>query len=68
MNDPTEPIELLLGRSSLSASDAELAEFARVDGIQRWLIDLLYAVEPARYADPATQFRADPVNAEWDEG
>lgn len=68
MTDPAREIALLLGRSGLPASDAELAEFARVDGTQRWLIDLLYAVEPARYADPAAQFRAEPVTAEWDEG
>ena len=68
MTEPAREIALLLGRSGLPASDAELAEFARVDGTQRWLVDLLYAVEPARYADPATQFRADPVIAEWDNG
>lgn len=61
----TSEIRILMDRSGIPASAPEVERFARSDKVQRSLLDALYAVDDARYADPALVFTVEVSPAPW---
>lgn len=61
-----DTVRALLDTACLPASEAEIRALAAGFGAYRASIDALYAVDAARYADPALRFRAQAQCAEWD--
>jgi hypothetical protein len=58
-------VKMLMDVAGVPATEEEIAMVASQYGRLKGMIDLLYAVEEARYESPALHFTATPVYAEW---
>ncbi|HEY1831430.1 MAG TPA: hypothetical protein VGG38_14440 [Acidimicrobiales bacterium] len=63
--DEAALVKMLLAMAGVPATEEEIelviSQYARLKG----MIDVLYAVEEARYESPALHFTATPTYAEW---
>ena len=60
-----EEVSRLVARAGLPASADEIDKLAAGLPLQRQLLKQLWAVEDARYAEPALIFQADPSLEAW---
>jgi hypothetical protein len=63
--DDAALVKMLLAKAGVPASEEEIklvtSQYVRLKG----MIDVLYAVEEARYESPGLHFTATPTYAEW---
>jgi hypothetical protein len=63
--DEAALVKILMAAAGVPATEEEIvmvtSQYERLKG----MIDLLYAVDEARYESPALHFTATPVYAEW---
>ena len=64
MNDE-QIVTTLLAAAGLSPSPEETATFVAAYPMVKMLVDMLYAVDAARYENMCLTFHAEPVFADW---
>ena len=63
--DEAALVKMLLASAGVPATDEEIDLVITQYGRLKVMIDVLYAVEEARYESPALHFSATPTYAEW---
>jgi hypothetical protein len=58
-------VKMLLASAGVPATDEEIELVTTQYGRLKGMIEILYAVEEARYESPALHFTATPTYAEW---
>jgi hypothetical protein len=58
-------VSALLSAAGLSPSPEETATFVEMYPMVKMMVDMLYAVDAARYENMCLTFAAEPVFADW---